>query len=138
MTKENHSSWFNDVLTTNFTSENSKEFSITHRSIYIDVVDDVAPFDSKLYDGEPWKLILNDANDAKFNLLPGDSLTGYFVSRSSEIGVYDTKEAGAFRAFTPWSVINPSLVESDQTSNYKIVYRGVYEIKPLKQEYLNC
>ena len=131
VTEENHSSWFNDLLATNFTSSNSMEFDILQRSIFIDVVDDVAPFDSKLYDGEPWKLVVTDTTESKYNLLPGDSLTGYFVSRSAEIGVYDSSVAGTFRSFTPWSVINNSLIDSDQTSNYKIVYRGIYEIKPL-------
>ena len=131
VTAENHSEWFNDLLDTGFTNDNSKEFKITQRSIYIDVVDDISPFDSKKYDGEPWKLIVNNSTDAKYNLLPGDELTGYFVSRSSEVGIYDSAVEGTFRSFTPWSVINPTMTDSVQTSNYKIVFRGVYEIELL-------
>ena len=73
--------------------------------------------------------------ETKFNLLPGDSLTGYFVSRSSEIGIYDASIPGMFVSTTPWKVTNLSLDEKDQTSNYKIVYRGIYEIKPLVISY---
>lgn len=123
-TTDNHSLWFNDLDSLNI------EFKITRRTIYIDVVDTVDPYDEKIYDGEPWKLALTSSSVMKesFNLLPGDTLIGTFLSCSAEVGVYDASIDGNFIANQGWSVQNDAL--GIQTGYYKIQFRGVYTISP--------
>lgn len=127
-TTPNHNEWFNDLLETTINDYNSEPFQITRRNVYIDVVDDVAPYDSKPHDGEPWSRRFTSQYVPNIGLLDGDELTGYFVSNSSAVGVYDASVDGTFRAFNAWSVVNPGLTEPDQTVNYQIVFRGVYNI----------
>lgn len=125
-TKENHSDWFNDIP--NVSDDGNYVFAITPRRLIIKVVDNVDPYDSKTYDGEPWKYTAVDATDASLNLLPGDTLTGQFMSRSADIGTYCGAVSGDFIASYSWKINNATLGE--QTSNYKLVYEGDYTILP--------
>ena len=125
-----HSQWFNDPPAGELNSKNSMNFAITQRTITIKVEDGIYPYNSKDYDGLPWQLILNDSTASKYNLLPGDKLSGNFIGNSSEVGIYDSSVPGTFQ-ITSWSVTNDTLAETIQTQNYKIVFDGVYEIMPL-------
>lgn len=141
-TEINHSEFFNDLLEwpRNELNISLGDFSITKRSIYIDVVDQSEPFDSKYYDGLPWKANYENATNithTALNLLDGDVFNGFFMSRSAEIGVYNGDVNGDFilASAQPWTVTNTSLPKQNQTGNYRIVYRGSYEILPLRLRY---
>ncbi|MDE7263419.1 MAG: leucine-rich repeat domain-containing protein [Anaeroplasmataceae bacterium] len=141
-TEINHSEFFNDLLEWPRDELNISlgDFSITKRSIYIDVIDQTEPFDSKHYDGLPWKANYENATNqthTALNLLDGDVFNGFFMSRSAEIGVYNGDVNGDFilASAQPWTVTNTSLPKQNQTSNYRIVYRGSYEILPLVIKY---
>lgn len=134
-TREGHSVWFNDAdeWPSKEVNKNQADFEITRRSIYIFVVDGDLPYDSKYYDGEPWRFNANNTANIPGmveNLLDGDLLTGRFMSRDKEIGVYDGENKSDFIISTamPWSVSNTTL--GDQSDNYRIVFKGKYEIKP--------
>lgn len=121
-----HSVWFNDL-------ENHKiNFEITKRSLIIDVVDQVDPYDSKIYDGEAWKLVVNSITGV-YNLLDGDMLTGSFISKSASIGTYYGQNAFGGSDFfcnseNGWVVNNASY--GTVTSCYNIVFKGEYTILP--------
>ncbi len=130
-----HSVWFNDEdeWPRKEVNKNQADFEITRRSIYIYVVDTIDPFDSKTYDGEPWRYNATNTSNVTGmveNLLDGDLLTGNFMSRDKEIGIYDGAVNGDFiiASSIPWSVSNAKL--GDQSDNYRIVFKGKYEIKP--------
>lgn len=130
-TLEGHSEFFEDCNEWPRGSKDDSEadFRITPRSLIIKVVDDIAPFDSKQYDGYPWSFSAVADSSPSLNLLPGDSLTGSFMSRSADIGVYDGSNSADFvNSGAPWRVNNPTL--GDQTSNYVVVFDGVYTILP--------
>ncbi|MDE6584471.1 MAG: hypothetical protein K2K15_03625, partial [Anaeroplasmataceae bacterium] len=105
------------------------DFRISPRSLIIKVLDDIAPYDEKQYDGYPWSKSYIAATEPSLNLLPGDSLTGSFMTRSAEIGVYDGSNSADFvTSGAPWKINNSTLGE--QTSNYTLVFDGVYKILP--------
>lgn len=120
-TQFGHSEWFNDV------TDLEIPFQITKRSLIIKAVDTVAPFDSKVYDGEPWKRQFTLATDQELNLLPGDMLTGLFLSKRANIGLYSSEVYGDFIA-SSWKIDNGTLGE--QTGYYKVKFVGDYEILP--------
>lgn len=141
-TERNHSQFFEDLVEWPRSEQDVSlgNFAITRRSIYIEVVDEISPFDSKPYDGLPWKATYENATSVThtaLNLLPGDVFNGFFMSRSAEVGIYDGDVSGDFRLASaqPWSVTNTTLPKQNQTGNYKIVYKGKYEILPLRIEY---
>lgn len=129
--------WFEelDVWPSKTSDKNQSNFSITKRKLYIDLVDDILPYESKVYDGKPWELMGDNIVKADMNLLPGDSLSGHFMSRSAEPGVYDGDTYGDIivAAGTTWKVNNSAL--GVQTKYYEIVYRGKYEIQYREMEY---
>lgn len=132
------SKYFNDYNSVSqYPSKGHKLFAITQRSILIQVIDETAPYDSKMYDGTSWEFKAMNThlgvNGTDLNLLDTDYLTGRFVSRSDAVGIYyATDENGNqtkdFYSVGQWSVVSPTY--GDETENYKIVFVGTYEIKP--------
>lgn len=131
-TDTDHSKYFNDIP--NAVVNNKVSFIIYPRKITIDVED---PINHKVYDGYPWSYNAVDDNKTSLNLLPGDSLTGKFQSRSNKVGTYDSKNKGDFFNVGGFTVTNSSFSdnEKDQTKNYQIVFKGSFEIKPKTMKY---
>lgn len=131
------SQYFND-----FTTDNDFYFTISRRRIIIKVIDTEEPYDSKLYDGQPWTYNPVNAtvgiNGESLNLLEGDKLTGSFTSRSEAVGIYRSKDDSGnttkdFFERTSTIVSNDTL--GDQSKNYIVVFEGDYEIKPRQFKY---
>ena len=123
-TSSPHSAWFNDI------SKSSPlviKFSITKRSILIDVADSSGNY-SKMYDAEAWKATWIDLTGSTYNLLDGDILNGSASSKSADIGTYSGSVNGDFIVNPGWSVTNDALGE--QSKYYKIVFVGTYTITP--------
>ena len=131
------SQYFND-----FTTDNDFYFNITRRRITIKVIDSEAPYDSKLYDGQPWTYNPINAtigiNGESLNLLEGDKLTGSFTSRSEAVGLYQSVDSlgnstNDFFERVKTTVSNDTL--GDQSKNYIVVFEGDYEILPRQFKY---
>lgn len=132
-TDPGHSIYFEDcdAWPSHTNDKKQADFNILQRRLIIKVVDTIYPYDSKEYDGQPWIYAAVGDTTSSLNLLPGDSLTGTFMSRDAEIGVYDGDRNGDFiiAATTSWKINNSALGE--QTKNYRVVFEGSYEILPL-------
>jgi hypothetical protein len=121
-----HSEWFNDL------NDLTISFQITKRSIIIETVDDIPPIDSKVYDGSPWERRFIKSTDPSLNLLPGDMLTGVFLSKRATIGTYSSSVPNDFIA-SSFRVDNDTL--NEQTGYYRIVFKGDYSILPREIKY---
>lgn len=126
------------------------EFTITPRSLIIDVSQTPYGKDNKEYDGLPWSYNPVSETSSAFttvnknntltvvnyglslNLLSGDALTGNFYSYSAYPSTY-TAENGDFYSYGAWYISNTTY--GDQTSNYILVFKGEFTITQLEFEY---
>lgn len=131
-------------------SDKEIEFTITPRSLIIDVSQTPYGKDYKEYDGLPWSYnpvgetssvdVTTDINSTpttvpyglSLNLLSGDALTGNFYSYSSYPSTY-TAENGDFYSYGNWYITNGTY--GDQTNNYVLVFKGSFTITQLEFEY---
>lgn len=136
-TTKNHSQYFNDVPYIDnvhnglLTVTGIIDFWISQRDLIINVD---KPNVAKPYDGLPWELnaVSSLNNDTIENLLPGDLLTGYFQSKSSKVGIYDSSQTGDFINPMGFKITNSSLDSTYLYKNYRIVYKGKFEILQLE------